>query len=119
MADIQVQLEQAKTELERATDGTKYRVRRFIAERGPAFAGHFCSGHTMPNKCDFFQEQIKKCNRLAERASNKTDCEFWLGMARRWEAMLEAGERGMLDVEVKPRFERPLFKKKGRWSRAA
>ena len=73
----------------------------------------------MNNKCDFFQEQSKKCNGLAERASNKTDREFWLGMARRWEAMLEAGERGTLDVEVKPRFERPIFKKRGRWQRAA
>ena len=54
----------------------------------------------MHNKCDFFQEQIKKCNGLAERASDKTDREFWLGMARRWEGMLEAGERGTLNVEV-------------------
>jgi hypothetical protein len=45
----------------------------------------------MHNKCDFFQEKIKKCNGLAERASDKTDREFWLGMARRWEGMLEAG----------------------------
>ena len=74
----------------------------------------------MHNKCDFFQEQIKKCNGLAQRASDKTDREFWLGMARRWEGMLEAGERGTLNnVEVKPRFKRPLFKKRGRWSRAA
>jgi hypothetical protein len=60
----------------------------------------------MHNKCDFFQEQIKKCNGLAERASDKTDREFWLGMARRWEGMLEAGERGTLNVEVKPRCAR-------------
>ena len=73
----------------------------------------------MHKKCDFFQDQIKKCNGLAERASDKTDREFWLGMARRWEGMLEAGERGTLNVEVKPRFERPLFKKRGRWRRAA
>jgi hypothetical protein len=73
----------------------------------------------MPNKCDFFQEQIKKCNELAERASDKTDCEFWLGMARRWEGMLEAGERGTLKVEAEPKFERPLFKKRGKFGRAA
>ena len=71
----------------------------------------------MREQSDFFQEQVKKCNGLAERASNKTDREFWLGMARRWEGMLGTGERGT--VEVKPRFERPLFKKRGRWSRAA
>jgi len=91
----------------------------FMVQRGPAFAGHFCSGRVMDNKCDFFQEQIKKCNGLAERAPDKTDREFWLGMARRWEGMLEAGERGTLNVEVKPRFERLVFKKRGRWSRAA
>jgi hypothetical protein len=91
-----------------------------MAQRGPAFAGHFLfQVGLMNNKCDFFQEQTKKCNGLAERASNKTDREFWLGIARRWEAMLEAGERGTLDVEVKPRFERPIFKKRGRWQRAA
>jgi hypothetical protein len=69
-------------------------------------------------KSDFFQEQIKKCNSLADQASNKTDREFWLGMARRWERMLEAGERGTLDVEIEPRFERPMFFKKrgGRWA---
>ena len=57
----------------------------------------------MHNKCDFFQEQIEKCNGLAQRASDKTDREFWLGMARRWERMLEAGERGTFNVEVKRR----------------
>jgi hypothetical protein len=72
----------------------------------------------MLNKCDFFQEQIKKCNGLAERASSQTDCEFWLDMARRWERMLEAGERGALKVEVEPRFERPIMKKRAnRWLR--
>jgi hypothetical protein len=40
-------------------------------------------------------------------------------MARRWKGMLEAGERGTLNVEVKPRFERSLFKKRARWRRAA
>jgi len=69
----------------------------------------------MHNQCDFFQEQIKKCNGLAERASNETDRKFWLGMARRWEGMLEAGERGA-NVEVEPRFERPIFKKRRRWA---
>ena len=68
----------------------------------------------MHNKCDFFQEQIKKCNGLAERASDKTDREFWLGMARRWEGMLEAGERGRSKSKSRLRFERPISKKRGR-----
>ena len=65
-------------------------------------------------KNDFFQTQIEKCNGLAEQASNKTDHDFWLGMALRWEGMLAAGERGTFQVEIKPRFERPIMKKRGR-----
>jgi len=72
----------------------------------------------MLNKSDFFQEQIKKCNGLAERASSKTDCEFWLSMARRWECMLEAGERGTLKVKIEPRVERLIMmKRSNRWVR--
>jgi len=67
----------------------------------------------MPDKCDFFEEQIKKCNGLAERASNETDRKFWLGMSRRWEGMLKAGEHGTLNVEVRP-TKRPTLKKRGR-----
>jgi hypothetical protein len=75
---------------------------RFIKQRGPAFCGVFLfQVSVMRNQSDFFQEQIKKCNGLAERASNETDRNFWLRMARRWEVMLEAGESGTLNVEVK------------------
>jgi hypothetical protein len=93
-------------------------ARRFISrERGaPLLRGIFVSVRAM-HKSDFFQEQIKKCNRLAEQASNKTDRDFWLRMARRWESMLDAGEHGTLDVEIKPRFERPIIKKRGRRGR--
>ena len=89
----------------------------FMPQGASLLRGQFCSGRRML-KSDFFQEQIKKCNSLADQASNKTDREFWLGMARRWERMLEAGERGTLDVEIEPRFERPMFFKKrgGRWA---
>ena len=81
---------------------------------GPRFCGAiFVQGRHM-FKSDFFQKQIEKCNELTEQASNKTDRDFWLGMARRWEGMLEAGERGTLVVEIKPRFERPIMKKRGR-----
>ena len=71
----------------------------------------------MIKKDDFFQKQIEKCNELTEQASNKTDRDFWLDMAQRWKGMLESGERGTLEVEIKPRFERPIFKKRIRWGR--
>ena len=72
----------------------------------------------MLNKSDFFQEQIKNCNGLAERASNQTDREVWRGMARRWERMLQAVEGGTLKDEAEPSFERPIMKKRAnRWAR--
>jgi hypothetical protein len=67
------------------------------------------------NKTDFFQEQTAQCRALAARAANKTDREFWMRLACRWEELLRAKQRGTLKVEVPTvRFERPIFKKRGR-----
>jgi hypothetical protein len=55
----------------------------------------------MRETADFFQEQIKQCNRLAARTSNKTDREFWPRLAHRWEELLQARQRGTLNVEVR------------------
>jgi hypothetical protein len=41
----------------------------------------------MIEKNDFFRDQIEQCRSLAERARNKTDREFWLRLAQRWEAL--------------------------------
>jgi hypothetical protein len=38
----------------------------------------------------FFQNQIERCNSLAELASNQSEQEFWLRLARRWEEILQA-----------------------------
>jgi hypothetical protein len=38
----------------------------------------------MRETIDFFLEQIKQCNGLAARASNKDDREFWLRLTCRW-----------------------------------
>ena len=47
----------------------------------------------------FFENQVKECNLLAERASDESEREFWLRAAHRWGALL--GERrGPLDVDV-------------------
>jgi hypothetical protein len=62
---------------------------------------------------DFFEGQIKQCNSLAARAFDKSDREFWLRSAHRWEALLEAKQRGTLNVEVPAaRFERPSGKRR-------
>jgi len=42
----------------------------------------------MLEKSAFFQSQITRCNSLAKQASNKSEQEFWLQLAHRWEAML-------------------------------
>jgi hypothetical protein len=63
-----------------------------------------------------FKSRLRSATGL--RASGKTDREFWLGMARRWERMLEPEERCTLKVEVEPGFERPIMKKRAnRWVR--
>ena len=64
---------------------------------------------------DFFEGQIKQCNDLAARASNKDDREFWLRLARRWEELLQARQRGTLNIEVPTlRFERRFYTKRRR-----
>ena len=37
----------------------------------------------------FFQNQIERCNSLAEQASNESEREFWLRLAHRWEEILQ------------------------------
>jgi hypothetical protein len=62
---------------------------------------------------DFFQEQIKQCHSLAVRASDKSDREFWLRLAHRWETLVQARQHGTLNVEVQTvRFERPIRKRR-------
>ena len=57
----------------------------------------------------FFENQVKECNLLAERASDESEREFWLRAAHRWGALL--GERrGPLDVDV--RLEHPYRRRK-------
>jgi len=64
---------------------------------------------------DFFQGQIKQCNGLAARASNKDDREFWLRLAHRWEGLLQARQRGTLNIEVPTlRFERRISTRRRR-----
>ena len=41
------------------------------------------------HEASFFQKQIERCNLLAEQASSKTEQEFWLRSAARWEAILQ------------------------------
>jgi hypothetical protein len=41
----------------------------------------------MIEKNEFFRDQFEQCRSLAERARNKTDREFWLRLAQRWEAL--------------------------------
>jgi hypothetical protein len=57
----------------------------------------------MLHKADFFQEQINQCRRLAERASNKNDRQFWLKMTQRWEGLL-VGQSSDDTAERIPKF---------------
>jgi hypothetical protein len=59
------------------------------------------------------QVQIKKCESLAARAIDKSEREFWLQLAHRWEDQLRprqrdgsAAESGTGAEIVRPNFER-------------
>jgi hypothetical protein len=58
---------------------------------------------------DFFEDQVKQCNLLAEGASDKSDREFWLRAAHRWGALLD-DRRGPLNLEF--RLEHPHFRRR-------
>jgi hypothetical protein len=73
--------------------------------------GHSFIGVIVLNKTDFFQEQTAQCRALAARAANKTDREFWLRLACRWEELLQRGGAG-LEADQKPSFERPISRNK-------
>jgi hypothetical protein len=62
------------------------------------------------------QVQIKKCESLAARAIDKSEREFWLQLAHRWEDQLRAQQRGGSGAEngtgaeiVRPNFEGRAF----------
>jgi hypothetical protein len=46
----------------------------------------------------FFENEVRNCTLLAESASDKSDREFWLHAAHRWEELLTA----RLNVENRP-----------------
>jgi hypothetical protein len=48
---------------------------------------------------DFFENQIKQCRSQAQTAAKKSDREFWLQLAHRWEAL----SQGHKDAEVPKR----------------
>jgi hypothetical protein len=59
------------------------------------------------------QVQIKKCESLAAMAIDKSEREFWLQLAHRWEDLLRARQRDGSGAEnrtgagiVRPNFER-------------
>jgi hypothetical protein len=60
---------------------------------------------------DFFKQQAEQCHALAARAGNKGDREFWLGLAHRWERLLQGGDANS-EAEQQSSFDRPLFRKK-------
>src|SRR5690242_15428628 len=60
---------------------------------------------------DFFQNQVKQCRAQAQSAANKSDREFWLQLAHRWERVSSAPS---IEADQKPSFERPFFRKKSK-----
>jgi hypothetical protein len=68
----------------------------------------------MLETADFFQDQIQQCRKLAAAAHDKTDREFWLRLAHRWEGLLLARRPDAAGLEKvqKIRSVRPIFTKR-------
>jgi len=79
-------------------------------------SGAFIVVLAMIETTDFFQDQVKQCQKLAADAHDKNDREFWLRLAHRWEGLLRAQRHDAAGVETvqKVRFERPIFAKRRR-----
>jgi hypothetical protein len=56
---------------------------------------------------DFFENQIKQCRSQAQSAGNKSDREFWLQLAHRWERLSQPARAGDIEADQRPSFERP------------
>jgi len=52
--------------------------------------GILSMGAAMLETSAFFQNQIERCNSLAEQASSESEQEFWRRLARRWEGLLQS-----------------------------
>jgi hypothetical protein len=77
-------------------------------------SGAFVVGIAMLETADFFQDQIQQCRKLAAAAHDKTDREFWLRLAHRWEGLLLARRQDGASLEKiqKLRPVRPIFAKR-------
>jgi hypothetical protein len=75
----------------------------------------------MPEMTDFFQKQAQECRRLAAQATGKTDREYWLRLAQRWEWLTQPQKNRVAEVEaVRPlRPERSVAAKRFGKRRAA
>jgi hypothetical protein len=58
----------------------------------------------MDEMADFFQKESQECKRLAAQATGKTDREYWLGLAQRWESLLQPASD---ETNQTLRFDRP------------
>lgn len=68
----------------------------------------------MLSTADFFEAQIKQCADLASRSTNKNAREFWVKMAHRWQALLEARQLNGAQTGYRLRFQRVRFAKRRR-----
>jgi hypothetical protein len=60
--------------------------------------GAFLFGGSMDTN-DFFQTEARRCRDNAEKAT-KTDRDFWLTLASKWEELLSARTRNSANVEA-------------------
>jgi len=66
----------------------------------------------MAEMTDFFQKEAQECRRLAARATEKNDREFWLRLAHRWESLLQQNGATKLETIQAFRPKRSVLEKR-------
>jgi len=77
--------------------GTGKQLDAFISQDG--WTGVPALVVVMRDTNEFFEGKAQECTALANAARNKTDREFWLRLARRWEEMQQPRRRKRTQAE--------------------
>ena len=66
----------------------------------------------MAEMIDFFQNEAQECRKLAARATEKKDREFWLRLGQRWEWLLQQNGGSAKQAVRPPRSRRSVLEKR-------
>jgi hypothetical protein len=66
----------------------------------------------MQEMIDFFQKEAQECRKFAAGATKKKDRDFWLGLAERWDGLLQHGDGANVEAARPLRSGRSVLEKR-------